>query len=40
MLVEGIDMAKNETCKFLEDFKVPIESDADEKVQILTPKLN
>ena len=25
-------MAKNETCKFLEDFKVPIESDTDEKV--------
>merc|ERR1719217_632293 len=29
-------MAKNETCKFLEDFKVPIESDADEKVHLLT----
>jgi len=36
LLVEGIDMAKNETCKFLEDFKVPIESDADEKVHLLT----
>merc|ERR1712118_281086 len=36
LLVEGIDMAKNETCKFLEDFKVPIESDTDEKVHLLT----
>ena len=35
LLVEGIDMAKNETCKFLEDFKIPLESDTDEKVHLL-----
>jgi len=36
LLVEGIDMAKSETCKFLEDFKVSIDNDTDEKVHLLT----
>jgi T-complex protein 1 subunit zeta len=36
LLVDGIDLVKTETCKFLETFKTPIADENDEKVHLLT----